>query len=161
MTLESQMQQLLRRLSTTGLNGPAQTVRVSTDSLECECTLASLDAIGCELAQITVTGSVIADASMSHIRAIAKSLARDMTYLLEPIRTIESDADLRTAQLRSDPPHQTDDATFYYEIVARPAELSLCRYAKSSGEPRRRVNSAFTHEVLVRIVRDFERAVAK
>ena len=65
---------------------------------------------------------------------MAKSLSERLTYLMEPIRPIEIDADACVAQLRSSPPQRDDDGRSYYELtVRRGGEIDAGRYRK---EPR-------------------------
>ncbi len=88
---------------------------------------------------------------------MAKSLSERLTYLMEPIRPIEIDADACVAQLRSSPPQRDDDGRSYYELtVRRGGDISLVRYRKEPGTPRQQIAANVTREVLLRLVDDFE-----
>ena len=88
---------------------------------------------------------------------MAKSLSDRLTYLMEPIRPIEIDADACVAQLRSSPPQRDDDGRSYYELtVRRGGEIALCRYRKEPGTVRQQIPATVTREVLLRLVDDFE-----
>jgi hypothetical protein len=88
-------------------------------------------------------------------------LASKLTYLLEPISPIETDAHGCVVQLRSNPPQKEDDRTSYYELlVSRSGELSLSRYSRAVGQKRDVVPAHVTREVLVRMAADFAGAAA-
>jgi hypothetical protein len=88
---------------------------------------------------------------------MAKDLSARLTYLMEPIRPIEIDADACVAQLRSSPPQRDDDGRSYYELtVRRGGEIALVRYRKEPGAVRQQIPANVTREVLLRLVDDFE-----
>jgi hypothetical protein len=58
-------------------------------------------------------------------------------------------------QLRSNPPEQNDQGTFYYELVVRQGAIELCRYQKATGDVRQTVPATVTLEVLERLAEDF------
>ena len=91
------------------------------------------------------------------LERMAKALSERLTYLMEPIRPIEIDADACVAQLRSSPPQRDDDGRSYYELtVRRGGEISLCRFRKEPGTPRQNIAANVTREVLLRLADDFE-----
>ena len=63
--------------------------------------------------------------------------------------------------MRSNPPQKDDDGTRYYELVVARGELSLCRYARPSGQSPTVVAAHVTREVFERLAEDFVAAVAK
>ena len=92
---------------------------------------------------------------------MAENLSKRLTYLLEPISPIETDAQGCVVQLRSNPPHKDTDRTSYYELlVSRAGELSLCRYTRPAGGTRQLIPAELTREVLCRLAGDFEAVVA-
>ena len=96
-----------------------------------------------------------ADASWDQVRTISERLAQKLTYLREPVRPIEADGEARIVQLRSNPPRQADDATSYYELqIQGGGAISLCRFEKTAGEPRRAIPMEITREVLRQLVDD-------
>ena len=72
---------------------------------------------------------------------------------------IEIDHDQCVVQLRSNPPQKDETGTSYYELhVAGGGLLSLCRYVKEPGAPRRPIAAQVTREVFLRLVADFAAA---
>jgi hypothetical protein len=105
---------------------------------------------------LRLTTSQLADATVERLERISKSLAERLTYLMEPISPIETDAEACTVQLRSNPPQRDDDGRAYFElIVRRGGELSLCRFHKEPGQARQPVPATVTREVLQRLAGDF------
>ena len=95
------------------------------------------------------------------LKKIAEQLSARLTYLLEPISPIETDAQGCVVQMRSNPPHKDADRTSYYELlVSRSGELSLCRYTRPAGAPRQLIAAHVTREVLLRLAADFAAVVA-
>ena len=106
---------------------------------------------------IEYRSTAIDNLAKTELSRFAESLAARLTYLLEPISTIEADPDV--VQLRSDPPSAEDNHTrCYFELLARKGSLSLVRYRKSVGQPRTLVPMQLTHEVLSRLLVDFDAA---
>ena len=125
------------------------------------CELESLETLACSLCRLSISTSALADASVEKLREIGESLAKQLTYLLEAIQTIEVDADRCVVQLRSNPPHKAEDQTSYYELlVRRGGEVSLCRFAKEPGQTRREIPAQTTREVLLRLASDLSAAVS-
>ncbi len=95
--------------------------------------------------------------SGDQLRRFADSLSNRLTYLMEPISTIEADPQI--VQLRSDPPLVEEKQTrFYFELLAMPGRCRLVRYRKSTGEPRRVVAMHLTYEVVARLLLDIDNA---
>ena len=106
---------------------------------------------------LRVTTPELANASSDSLERMAKALSERLTYLMEPIRPIEIDADACIAQLRSSPPQSDDDGRSYYELtVRRGGEISLHRFRKEPGTPRQNIAANVTREVLLRLADDFE-----
>jgi len=110
----------------------------------------------------SVANSSWQTAPLEQVKRIAESLAERLTYLLEPIRTIEADADARTVQMRSLPPRRAEDGTrTYYELqVSGGGKLSLSRYVKEPDQSRRTIPVQVTREVFSRLLADFIDAAA-
>ena len=90
------------------------------------------------------------------LERIGNDLASRVTYLMEPIRPIEIDADACVVQMRSTPPQKDDDGRSYYELlVRRGGEIALTRYRKEPGTPRQQIPATVTREVLLRLAGDF------
>ena len=124
------------------------------------CDLTALGSLGCAFRHLTVESLSLADASSDRVQKISKTLAKKLTYLLEPISPIEIDHDGCVVQLRSDPPHRVEDSRSYYELlVQRGGQISLRRYIKSNGTVREETPASVTHEVFLRLVDDMLDAI--
>jgi hypothetical protein len=89
---------------------------------------------------------------------IADQLASKLTYLLEPLRVIEVDGDAGAVQMRSHPPYQQQQTRYYEVLVQRGGSLSLVRYERLPGEPRKPIAATVTQEVFYRLADDFAAA---
>ena len=67
----------------------------SGDRLTAE--LLSIDKLACEFTHLTLRTGKLAEASAERLQAVATGLAQRLTYLLEPIAPIESDAETEAA----------------------------------------------------------------
>lgn len=95
-----------------------------------------------------------------HLQAISERLAKQVTYLLEPIGPIELDADAATLMMRSVPPSQEEDAKHaYYEVVVQPGEINIRRYLSKQGQPRQATTMILSVEVLARLIADLDGVV--
>ena len=134
--------------------------QVEADAMRLECELLSVGPLGCLMSQMTLHTDRLADASSDRLRGLSESLSERLTYLLEPISPIEIDADGCTVQMRSNPPHQDEGQTSYYELlVRRGGSLGLCRYSATRGNERHVIAAQVTREVFARLIDDFVAAV--
>lgn len=153
MTLRMSLEHELNLLGT----GGAATVDVSAGCRRLTCDLDERNSLAVAFQLLRVATSELADASSDRLERMAKSLSARLTYLMEPIRPIEIDADACVAQLRSSPPQQDDDGRSYYELtVRRGGEIALARYRKEPGTPRQQIAAHVTRQVLLRLADDFE-----
>ncbi|MCC6494590.1 MAG: hypothetical protein IT424_16385 [Pirellulales bacterium] len=142
-----------------GQSGKSLFVRDGQRSVRCE-------AVHCERFAATVDELVLetpelAAATIAQLEAASRDLASRVNYLLEPVAPIESDAAGCTVQMRSNPPQKDDNGWRYYELVLRRGgSVALARYERQPGQPRVRVPAALTHEVIGRLVNDFELTAA-
>jgi len=153
MTLRMQFEHELNQLGA----GGAATVDVTTGSRRLTCDLAERNSLAVAFQTLRVATPELASTTSDGLERIAKSLSDRLTYLMEPIRPIEIDADACVAQLRSSPPQRDDDGRSYYELtVRRGGEIALVRYRKEPGAARQQIPANITREVLLRLVDDFE-----
>jgi len=133
------------------------TIHAAVDQIRVDCELLAVESIACAFAQLNVTNEAWRTAPHDQVKRVAEALAGRLSYLLEPIRTIEADVDTCTVQMRSLPPRQTEDGTrSYYELqVSGGGKLSLCRYVKEPDQSRRTVPVQVTREVFSRLITDF------
>ena len=112
------------------------------------------------LSQFLLETSELAGVDIATLQTASKSLCQRVNYLLEPISPIESDADGCVVQMRSNPPLVGDTGCYYYELLLRHGgSVELCRYEKKPSSPRTRVPATLTHEVIGRLVEDFNATV--
>lgn len=152
MTLQAQLEQELKNLG----SGGAKVLSFAEEPRQLTCDIAERSALAVSFNSLRLATSQLAGVSVTELERISKSLAERLTYLMEPISPIETDAQSCTVQLRSNPPQLDDDGRTYFELLVRcGGELSLCRFHKESGNTRRQVPATVTHEVLLRLVGDF------
>jgi hypothetical protein len=137
--------------------GGAATVEVAVGSRRLTCDLVERNSLAVALQALRVATPELANTSSNRLERMASDLSARLTYLMEPIRPIEIDADACVAQLRSSPPQRDDDGRSYYELtVRRGGEIALVRYRKEPGAARQQIPANITREVLLRLVDDFE-----
>jgi hypothetical protein len=152
MTLPAQFEQELKNLGT----GGAATLSLTADPQHLTCDIVERDSLAVSFNTLRLATSQLAQATVSDLERISKTLSSRLTYLMEAISPIETDAEACTVQLRSNPPQRDDDGRTYFElIVHRGGELSLVRYRKEAGSSRQQVPATVTREVLTRLVKDF------
>jgi hypothetical protein len=121
--------------------------------------LVALDTLACAFNNLGVELDALASAPVATLKQVADQLSRRLNYLLEPITSVELDAEQCVVQLRSNPPQKDDNGTSYYELLVKKGGLvSLTRYQKQPGEARRFVPAHVTREVFLRLVDDFSKA---
>lgn len=159
MNLQQQANAALRACAARG-GGPHKIeLREGPTSLAAE--LPTIDSLACEFSYLTLHAPILADASTEQLKSMATGLAQRLTYLVEPISPIETDAEGCVVQLRSNPPQRGDDGTCYFELlVRRGGELDLRRWKKSASGQRSPVTATITREVLLRLIGDFAKALA-
>lgn len=160
MSLLKLTREALGRLSTPA--SQPQTLDVAEARRRIVCELSFLDTVGCSFQLLRLETDELADASTDRLKQLSEDLSARLTYLLEPLRPIETDAEGCTVQMRSLPPRRDEDGTHYYELLVRKGgHLSLCRYAHRPGQTRQVAPANVTREVLLRLVEDFEAVLGK
>ena len=154
MTLTDELQQTLSTLS--HFSTPERQIEINDGPRRLRCQLVALDSLACAFTRLALEAESLRNMPTDGLKQTAERLSARLTYLLEPISPIEVDAQGCVVQMRSNPPHKQTDRTSYYELlVARSGQLSLCRYARSAGQPREIIPAQVTREVLARLVADF------
>jgi len=138
------------------------TIEETIGNVRVGCTLLAAESLACAFERLDVVNDAWKTAPLAEVKRIAEALAGRLNYLLEPIRTIETDTDTCTVQMRSLPPRKADDGTrTYYELqVCGGGKLSLCRYVKQPDQTRRAVPVQVTREVFRQLTADFVEAAA-
>jgi len=157
MSLTEEAKKVLAGLGT--FAGGPHTLVAAQPGERLECELTTLDRVGCEFTRFAYHTDRLAKATIDELKRVSEALAARLTYLLEPIKPIEQDAEGCVIQMRSLPPQRDADVTSYYEVlVRRGGELSLCRWAKAPGDVRQQLPAQVTREVFLRLVGDFSAA---
>jgi hypothetical protein len=163
MGLRDQLQEALRRLEATpGDSAGLRRLELAVPGGRLVADIRTLDALACAFDHLTLQTDRLADAEPTRLRDIGDDLSQRLTYLLEPIRPVESDAEQGVVQLRSDPPSREEQrGRSYYELLTRRGgSLRLCRFCKHPGQPRQVIPAQVTREVLQRLAQDLVNAVA-
>ncbi len=154
MTLKENLEQALAGMSP--FSSGQQSIDISDGTQRLECQLVALGALGCAISRLALHSDRVAAMSTDELQTLAGELSAKLTYLLEPISPIETDAHGCVVQMRSNPPQKESDRTSYYELlVSRSGELSLSRYSRAAGQSREVIPAQLTREVLARLVDDF------
>lgn len=157
MTLKEQLQQAL--IAIPQFSNGEQSIDVSESGQHLGCQLTALDTLACSFTRLALRADSLSNRSTDELKRIAEQLSAKLTYLLEPISPIETDAEGCVVQMRSNPPQKEADRTSYYELlVARTGELSLVRYSRVAGQPRESIPAHVTREVLCRLAGDLSAA---
>jgi hypothetical protein len=152
MTLQQQFELELTNLG----SGGAACLLASEAHRDVTCDIVERNSLAVSFERLLLRTSEMGEATVADLERIAKSLAERLTYLMEPISPIETDAQACTVQLRSNPPQRDDDGRTYYELLVKSGgEISLVRFRKENGAGRLRIPATVTREVLVRLVGDF------
>ena len=97
--------------------------------------VSDVDRLACGLRVLVCQSREPRQWSMDKVRSVGDSIVAQLTYLLEPLRIVESDQDEGVAQIRSEHPHEQQGERQYYEVLVRSrAEISLSRYASAGTE---------------------------
>ncbi len=137
-----------------------QRLVVSDGPRTMHCEIFQSDVMAVSIDELSLQTGELANARVDQLLAASRSLCDRLTYLLEPISPIETDADGCVVQMRSNPPQLDDNGRRYYELLMRRGgSVTLCRYEKQNGSPRIRVPATLTQEVVGRLVQDFDAAV--
>lgn len=159
MSLKQHFEYELNRLAARG--DAAGGIEIATAQGQLNCEIVSIEKLACAFKFLGYESSKLAGISVQQLRQLGDSLTNRLTYLLEPIGALEIDSEGFTLQLRSNPPQRNDDGRSYYELLARKGQVGLCRFRKVGREPRSVIASEVTREVLLRLVTDFDSAIAE
>lgn len=137
-----------------------QRVTSSAGPRTLRCEIDQCDQLAVAVYELVLETPELANVEVAKLQAASKALCERITYLLEPISPIETDADGCIVQMRSTPPQQQENGRFYYELfLRRGGSVAMYRYEKQPGAMRQRVPATLTHEVLGRLVEDFDKTV--
>lgn len=157
MTVRRELEPEIARLGPQCPSGP-QDISVAAPQGRVNVKLREAGPIGVSVDSLEVESSKL-DADSAR-RACGK-IAQRVNYLLEPLETVESDAESGVTRMRSQHPTVDDDGRHYYEVDARPGRLRLERFAKPDGQPRQNEPIDVTRETLYRLTDDLSEAVGE
>jgi len=139
-----------------------QRVTVADGPRTVRCEVDQCEPLAVAVYELILETDELASVDIAKLQLASQSLCQRVTYLLEPISPIETDADCCVVQMRSSPPLKDDNGRYYYELLLRRGgSVALYRYEKHPGAARTRVAATLTHEVIGRLVEDFDATVAE
>lgn len=146
-----------------GIVGKKHQTLFSTDGpRRVRCEVDQCDQLAVAVYELILESSELEKTAITKLQAASKKLCDRVTYLLEPISPIETDVEGCVVQMRSNPPQKQDDGRYYYELfLRRGGSVTLQRFEKQPGSIRQRVAANLTHEVLGRLVEDFNATIAE
>lgn len=118
--------------------------------------LTALDTVGVAFDALDFTTTSRSEWSPEALRAWGERLAGRVTYLMEPFKVLEVDAEGGEVKLRSQSPTARDQQRSYYEIrISKQGTLGMerCTFDETSRQ-RRRSPCQLTREVLERLADD-------
>jgi len=150
---------LLKQLQT-AVGQSNQCVTATNGLRTVRCEALQCDPLGVSTTKLLLETAELAGVDIAKLEKASQSLCHRVNYLLEPISPIETDAGGCVVQMRSNPPQQHENGRFYYELLLRlGGSVALYRYEKQPGSARTPVASTLTHEVLGRLVDDFDATI--
>jgi len=154
-------EQILGQLPPTiGKQHQRLTATAGLRALRCE--VDQCDGLAVAVYELVLETPELANVEVAKLQTASQTLCGRVTYLLEPISPIETDTDSCIVQMRSTPPQQQEGGCFYYELILRRGgTVTMCRYKKHPGALRQRVAATLTHEVLGRLVEDFDKTISE
>jgi hypothetical protein len=156
MTTSEQLELELDHLLAGGGVTSGHLLQLAASGGRVECHLVALDSIGCSLQEVRWIAA--RQYSPTELQSIADWICRQVRYLVEPLRVIETDEEGTQLQIRSDPPTRHPQASVYFEAVVDSSGVALRRYSAPPGTPRQVIAMQLTREVLGRLVGDLAEA---
>jgi hypothetical protein len=124
--------------------------------------LTALDSVGLAFSALEFATTSRAAWTPELLNGWGERLANRVTYLMEPLRVLEIDADGGEVQIRSQSPTARAEQRGYYEIrLFKQGTLRMERYAfDGATRQRRSTHCQLTREVLERLADDLAASVA-
>ena len=160
MNLSSQITQRLDQLIGQPSPDTPHSLIMDTPQGQLTCELLAVDGLACQFLYLTLGTDQLAAACTDTLKQLGEQLAEKLTYLLEPINSLEFDEEGVVLQMRSNPPRRDELGVEFYELLARRTGLRLSRCRKRNSDGQREIIPAtVTHEVLGRLAADLDQAV--
>ncbi|EAQ77951.1 hypothetical protein [Blastopirellula marina] len=115
---------------------------------------ASVEAVGVSTSGAEYTPNQQWDVRGAAGQSLAGKIKDRVTYLLEPLEVIETEAE--SVLIRSRQPHQVEGQRSYYEGWAKPAGFDLKRYAAAPKEARKPAPLRLTRDIVERLASDLD-----
>lgn len=158
MDLKAQLIDELKQLAGFSAASPKQVRMTDPQGLALTLDVLAADSLSCSLRSLSLYVPKLAGCDPSVVRDWAVRLSKKVTYLLEQVGPIETDATNGTVLIRSTPPDRDPASTRYYEILLSAQSdgtFRLNRYRSERGQSgREAVDLLLTHEVLKKLVGD-------
>jgi hypothetical protein len=124
--------------------------------------LTALDSVGVAFSSLEFVTSARSDWTPDALQAWGSRVVNRVTYLMEPLKVLETDAAGNEVQIRSQSPTARDDRRGYYQIrLDKSGSLRLERFAFEETTRRRHpVACQLTREVLERFADDLVGSVS-
>jgi hypothetical protein len=124
--------------------------------------LTGLDTVGVAFSFLEFATSGRSELSSEALKGWGERLAGRVTYLMEPLKVVETDAHGGEVQIRSQRPTPRDEQRSYYEVrLFRQGSLRLQRFVfDQETRERRQTPCQLTREVLERLADDIVASVA-
>jgi len=124
--------------------------------------LTGLDTVGVAFSNLEFATTRRTDWSAEALRSWGERLASRITYLMEPLKVVETDAQGGEVQIRSQRPTPRDENRSYYELrLFRQGTLRMQRYVvDQETRERHQTPCQLTREVLERLADDIAASVA-
>jgi hypothetical protein len=131
------------------------------DGIRVRCEMSEANRLGCALTHLEVAKDTRAVVEMPELAKRLDGLCEQVTYLLEPLQTIEVDRQANAVLVRSREPRRRPDGVSYYELIADNAlHVSLRRYSYSPAEKKRNpVPFVLTNDQLEMLLNDLQHTV--
>lgn len=143
--------------------GGVQSLVAEANGLTVRCELTAADGLGCALSKLELESDSTKDLPFDWLSKLADRLCNRITYLLEPLQTIEADKRTGSVLVRSKKPRKTDGNLSYYEMVAdnhHHAMLERYRY-DVANRGRTAVPMVLTQDQLEMLVDDLAETMAE
>ena len=148
-------QHLERQLDRIGDGTVDSLAKLETPHGRLEFKVVEANGLACAFEWIRHQGNWLDDLHEGQMRQLGDWLAKRIHYLFEPLRMIELDSVSRTLQMRStSPTFQTDERTYFELTISPLGGITMRRFTKTAGSPRKNVAATVTREVLMRLCDD-------
>jgi hypothetical protein len=131
--------------------------------LTVRCALSSADGIGCGLLSVQIADERPGTFAASDVVRLADGICGKVTYLLEPLRTIEVDSRAPAALVRSAVPRLRGESLCYYELlVGGDHRTTVQRYSfDKAAHERKPVEILLTKDQLEVLIADLVSAYGR